>query len=168
MQEVRKLLCDEQWEKLSPLLPGKPSDPGATAQDNRLFLEAVLWIMRTGSPWRDLPAELGNWHTTYTRFKRWGESGVWQRVCEIVNGDRDLKMLMIDSTVGRAHQNAAGAKKRRATGNRPFAWWMDEQDSRRSRWTRWPRALGVHWGRGSRYYTSQVAVGRLESRCGTG
>ncbi|MCW5230363.1 transposase [Verminephrobacter eiseniae] len=60
MQEVRKLPCDEQWEKLSPSLPGKPSDPGATAQDNRLFLEAVLWIMRTGSPWRDLPAELGN------------------------------------------------------------------------------------------------------------
>src|SRR6218665_3321759 len=113
MQEVRKLLCDEQWEKLSPLLPGKPSDLGATAQDNRLFLEAVLWIMRTGSPWRDLPAELGNWHTTYTRFKRWGESGVWQRVCEIVSGDRDLKMLMIDRTAVRAHQHAAGAKKKR-------------------------------------------------------
>nr|WP_265286025.1 IS5 family transposase [Verminephrobacter eiseniae] len=112
MQEVRKLLRDEQWEKLSPLLPGKPSDPGATAQDNRLFLEAVLWIMRTGSPWRDLPAELGNWHTTYTRFKRWGESGVWQRVCEIVSGDRDLKMLMIDSTVVRAHRHAAGAPKK--------------------------------------------------------
>src|SRR6218665_3325499 len=60
MQEVRKLLRDEQWEKLSPLLPGKPSDPGATAQANRLFLETVFWIMRTGSPWRDLPAELGN------------------------------------------------------------------------------------------------------------
>src|SRR6218665_3459674 len=59
MQEVRKLPCDEQWEKLSPSLPGKPSDPGATAQANRLFLETVLWIMRTGSPWRDFPAELG-------------------------------------------------------------------------------------------------------------
>jgi transposase len=52
----------------------------ATAQDNRLFLEAVLWIVRTGSPWRELPAAVGNWHTTYTRFKSWGESGVWQRI----------------------------------------------------------------------------------------
>src|SRR6218665_1413493 len=107
MQEVRKLLCDEQWEKLSPLLPGKPSDLGATAQDNRLFLEAALWIMSTGSPWRDLPAELGTWHTTYTRFKRWVESCVCQRVCEIVMGGRDLKILMIDSSVVLAHQHAA-------------------------------------------------------------
>lgn len=61
MQEIRKLLRDDQWEKLSPLLPGKPSDPVATAQDNRLFFfEAVLWIVHTGSWWRDLPAELGN------------------------------------------------------------------------------------------------------------
>jgi putative transposase len=114
MQGIRKLLRDEQWEKLSPLLPGKPSDPGATAQDNRLFLEAVLWIVRTGSPWRDLPSELGNWHTTYTRFKRWGESGVWQRVVDAVSGDRDLEMLMIDSTAVRAHQHAAGAQKKKA------------------------------------------------------
>ncbi len=60
MKESQKLLSDEQWKKLSPLLLGKPGDPGATAQDNRLFLEAVLWIVRTGSPWRDLPSELGN------------------------------------------------------------------------------------------------------------
>src|SRR6218665_2116688 len=106
MQEVRKLLRDEQWEKLSPLLPGKPSDPGANAQDNRLFLEAVLRIMRTGSPWRDLPAGLGNWHTTSTRFTRWGESGVWLQVSEIVNADRDLQMVMTASTPARAHQSA--------------------------------------------------------------
>lgn len=113
MQEIRKLLRDDQWEKLSPLLPGKAGDPGATAQDNRLFLEAVLWIVRTGSPWRDLPSELGNWHTTYTRFKRWGESGVWQRLIEAVSDDRDLEMLMIDSTAVRAHQHAAGAQKKK-------------------------------------------------------
>src|SRR6218665_4106758 len=112
MQEVRKLLCDEQWEKLSPLLPGKPSDPGATAQDNRLFLEAVLWIMRTGSPWRHLPAELGNWHTTYTRFKRLGESCVWQRICKTVSGDRCFKELSVQSTVLRPPQPAAGDKKK--------------------------------------------------------
>lgn len=81
-----------------------PSRNGCSgqAEDNRLFLEAVLWIVRTGSPWRDLPSELGNWHTTYTRFKRWGESGVWRRVVEAASGDRDLEMLMIDSTAVRA------------------------------------------------------------------
>lgn len=113
MLETRKLLRDDQWEKLEPLLPGKASDPGATAQDNRLFLEAVLWIVRTGSPWRDLPAGLGNWHTTYMRFKRWGKSGVWKRMVETVSGDQDLEVLMIDSTAVRAHQHASGAKKKK-------------------------------------------------------
>lgn len=113
MRENRRLLREDQWKKLEPLLPGKVSDPGATAQDNRLFLEAVLWIVRTGSPWRDLPGELGNWHTTYTRFKRWGESGVWERVVKAVSGDPDLETLMIDSTAVRAHQHAAGAKKKK-------------------------------------------------------
>lgn len=114
MQEIRKLLREDQWKKLEPLLPGKAGDRGVTARDNRLFVEAVLWILRTGSPWRDLPVELGNWHTTYTRFNRWGESGVWQLVVEAVNGDRDLEALMIDSTAVRAHQHAAGAKKKKA------------------------------------------------------
>src|SRR6218665_2914749 len=168
MQEVRKLLCDEQWEKLSPLLPGKPSDPGATAQDNRLFLEAVLWIMRTGSPWRDLPAELGNWHTTYTRFKRWGESGVWQPVRQIITRDRDLKMLMIDSTVVRAHQHAAGAKKKR--GHRQKA--VRVVDGRVKFTSLSMRSVaqcvGCSLVASSRYYTSQVAVGWLENGCGTG
>jgi transposase len=72
---------------------------------------------------------LGNWHTTYTRFKRWGESGVWQRVVEAVSGDRDMEALMIDSTAVRAHQHAAGAKKRRFSSDRPFARRIDEQDS---------------------------------------
>jgi transposase len=114
MQEVRKLLRDDQWKKLDPLLPGKAGDRGAIAQDNRLFIEAVLWIIRTGSPWRDLPAELDHWHTTYTRFKRWTVSGVWQGIIDVVSGDRDMEILMIDSTVVRAHQHAAGAQKKKA------------------------------------------------------
>ncbi len=113
MQAIRKRLRDDQWVRLEPLLPGKAGDPGATAQDNRLFLEAVLWILRTGSPWRDLPAELGNWHTTYTRFKRWGERGVWQRIVQAVSEDQDFEALMIDSTAVRAHQHAAGAQKKK-------------------------------------------------------
>lgn len=111
---VRKLLRDEQWERIKDLLPGKYTDPGVTAKDNRLFVEAVLWLGRTGSPWRDLPEELGNWHTTYMRFKRWGEKGVWKRVLEAVSHDKDFEVLMIDSTIVRAHQHAAGAKKKKA------------------------------------------------------
>jgi transposase len=111
--KVRKFIKDDQWKKLEPLLAGKVGDVGATGKDNRLFLEAVLWIVRTGSPWRDLPSELGNWHTTYTRFIRWGKSGRWQQILTALSGDRDLEMLMLDSTVVRVHQHAAGAQKKR-------------------------------------------------------
>lgn len=111
---MRKILRNDQWARIEHLLPGKVTDPGGTAKDNRLFVEAVLWIVRTGAPWRDLPPALGNWHNTYTRFSRWGKSGVWRRVIEAVSGDTDLEALMIDSTVVRAHQHAAGAKKKRA------------------------------------------------------
>ena len=73
---ARSILRDDQWERIKDLLPGKATDCGVTAKDNRLFVEAVLWIGRTGAPWRDLPAELGNWHTTTTRFSRWSKAGV--------------------------------------------------------------------------------------------
>jgi len=109
----RKLLRDDQWQRMEHLLPGKASDPGATAKDNRLFVEAVLWVARTGSPWRDLPPALGNWHNVFTRFSRWSKGGVWQRVIEAVSDDVDLEALFIDSTVVRAHQHAAGAQKKR-------------------------------------------------------
>jgi transposase len=110
----RKLLRNDQWDRIKDLLPGKAGDPGKTANDNRLFIEAVLWIGRTGSPWRDLHPELGNWHNTYTRFSRWGKKGVWERVIKAVSHDRDLEMLFIDSTAVRAHQHAAGAQKKKA------------------------------------------------------
>lgn len=112
---TRELLSDSQWARIEGMLPGKISDCGATAADNRRFVEAVLWIARTGSPWRDLPSELGNWHTTYTRFSRWCKRGVWARLMVALGTDRDLEALMIDSTVVRAHQHAAGAQKKRAT-----------------------------------------------------
>lgn len=111
---MRRMLRNDQWERIERLLPGKASDPGMTAKDNRLFLEAVLWIARTGSPWRDLPPELGNWHNTYTRFSRWGRKGVWQRIIKAVSNDPDLEALFIDSSVVRAHQHAAGAQKNTA------------------------------------------------------
>lgn len=109
---IRKMLRDDQWERIEQLLPGKASDAGCTAKDNRRFVEAVLWLMRTGSPWRDLPAELGHWHRTYVRFARWRESGVWERVAQALRGDADIEQLFIDSTIVRAHQHSAGAKKK--------------------------------------------------------
>lgn len=109
---VRKVLSDAQWKKIEHVLPGKASDPGRTAADNRRFMEAVLWIARTGSPWRDLPPELGNWHSTYVRFARWRDAGVWERVAQALSGEAELKRAFIDSTIVRAHQHAAGAQKK--------------------------------------------------------
>ncbi len=125
----RKLLRDDQWERIRDILPGKASDPGATAQDNRLFVEAVLWIARTGAPWQDLPSELGNWHTTYTRFSRWAKKGVWQQVVKAVTDDPDLEALLIDSTIVRVHQHGTGALKKWRTSHWAFPGRTDEQNS---------------------------------------
>jgi transposase len=107
---ARDLLRNDQWERIKELLPGKASDCGVTAKDNRCFLNAVMWILRTGAPWRDLPPEYGRWHTVYTRFSRWTKKGVWQRVLTAIAHDPDFEWLAIDSTIVRAHQHAAGAK----------------------------------------------------------
>ena len=106
------MLRDDQWKRIEQLLPGKAGDRGVTAKDNRRFVEAVLWIMRTGSPWRDLPAEFGHWHRTYVRFSRWRETGVFERVAQALSGDADMEHLFIDSTIVRAHQHSAGAQKK--------------------------------------------------------
>jgi transposase len=96
------------------MLPGKASDCGVTAKDNRLFVEAVLWIARTGSPWRDLPKLFGPWNSSYKRFARWSDRGVWQRVFTELAKDADFEEVYLDSTIVRAHQHAAGAPKKRA------------------------------------------------------
>ena len=77
---ARVVLRDDQFERIAAWLPGNVGDPGRTAVDNRLFVEAVLWIARTGSPWRDLPPEFGPWNAVYQRFARWSRRGVWHRV----------------------------------------------------------------------------------------
>ncbi len=110
----RTMLRDDQWARIEQLLPGREGDRGCTAKDNRLFVEAVLWILRTGSPWRDLPREFGRWHSTYMRFARWRDTGVWERLTDALGRDADLEQLFIDSTIVRAHQHSSGAKKKRA------------------------------------------------------
>lgn len=105
----RHEINDPQWEAIQDLLPGKEGDPGTTAKDNRLFVNAILWIAKTGAPWRDLPERFGNWNSVFQRFNRWCKGGVFKRIMEKLQ-DPDLGVLMLDSTVIRAHQHAAGAE----------------------------------------------------------
>jgi len=106
----RTMLSDEQWERVAPLLPGKIGDPGRSGADNRLFLEAVLWIARAGAPWRDLPAHFGNWNSVFQRFRRWALKGVFARLFEVMSADPDFEYAMIDGTIVRVHQHGTGAK----------------------------------------------------------
>jgi transposase len=109
----RHAISDEHWERIKASLPGQAGDPGVTAKDNRLFVDAVLWIARTGAPWRDLPARFGPWGSVWKRSDRWSAKGVWKRVFEALQ-DPDLEWIILDSTVARAHQHAAGACKKGA------------------------------------------------------
>ena len=108
---------DDQWEKIQHLLPGREETVGVTATDNRLLVEAVLYRDRAGIPWRDLPARFGDWNTIHRRHRRWSERGVWRTVCEHLAADADNEYAMIDSTIVRAPQHAAGAKGGRKTPN---------------------------------------------------
>ena len=110
MDEKRFVLSDRTWERLAPLLPGKATDSGRTGSDNRLFLEAVFWRVRTGSPWRDLPANFGNWNSQFRRFRRWAERGVSESLFNAMSNDPDLEYAMIDGTIVSVHQKATGAK----------------------------------------------------------
>jgi len=106
----RYALRDDQWVRIEPLLPGKASDVGVTARDNRLFVEAVLYRYRAGIPWRDLPERFGDFRVIHTRHMRWSRKGVWERVFKVLSQDADNEYAMIDSTIVRAHQHSAGAK----------------------------------------------------------
>ncbi|WPO43984.1 IS5 family transposase [Tardiphaga sp. 42S5] len=110
MGAKRYELNEAQWVKISPLLPGKAGDAGRTAADNRLFVNGCLWVLRSGAHWCDLPERYGKWKTVHRRFSRWCHAGVWERVFTALTADRDNQYLMIDSTIVRAHQQAAGGK----------------------------------------------------------
>lgn len=106
-------LTDEEYEKIKDLLPGSEGDVGRHGEDNRLFINAVMWIARSGAPWRDLPERFGKWNTVFQRFNRWSKKGVWEDIFHALGKQSELEELMIDSTIIRAHQHAAGAKKKR-------------------------------------------------------
>jgi transposase len=117
-------LSEAQWERIAPLLPGKAGDPGRTGADNRLFLNGVLWVLRSGAHWRDLPERYGKWKSLHKRFTRWAKAGVWERVFASLIKDRDNRYLMLDSTLVRAHQQAATGKGGAATR----LWGVAEED----------------------------------------
>lgn len=124
MSVKRYELSQVQWERIADLLPGKASDPGRTAADNRLFVNGVLWVLRSGAHWCDLPERYGRWKTLHKRFSRWSKAGVWDRVFADLTKDRDNQYLMIDSTLVRAHQQAATGKG----GPRIRLWGAPEAD----------------------------------------
>jgi transposase len=107
---ARRVLSEEQWARVAPLLPGKPGDPGRSGADNRLFLEAVPWVARVGAPWRDLPGTFGCWNTVFRRFRRWARRGVFERLFQALSGDPDFEYALIDGAIVRVHQHGTGAK----------------------------------------------------------
>ena len=106
----RRTLTDTQWARIAPLVPGKKGDRGRSGADNRLFIDACLWLARTASPWRDLPPELGHWKSVYTRFRRWSRAGVWERLFNALKEEPDFEYVLIDATISKVHSDATSQK----------------------------------------------------------
>jgi transposase len=117
-------LTSGQWARIENLLPGKAGDPGRTGADNRNFVNAVLWVLRSGARWSDMPERYGKFKTAHKRFTRWAANGVWEKVFDALVRDRDNEYLMIDSTIVRAHQQAATGKG----GPKTRLWGAPEED----------------------------------------
>ena len=118
-------LSEAQWQRIERLLPGKASDPGRTAADNRLFVNGVLWVLRSGARWSDLPERYGKYKSVHKRFTRWARAAVWERVFTLLSRDRDNEYLMIDSSIVRAHAQAATGRK---GGSAIKLWGAPEED----------------------------------------
>ena len=110
MREERFVINDRSWAIIEPLVPGSVRDRVVTAKNTRLFLEAVLWRVRVGGPWRDLPPGFGEWNSIFRRFRRWALKGVFKRIFEAVADDPDFEYVLIDGTIISVHQKASGAK----------------------------------------------------------
>ena len=103
-------ISDRVWELLEPHLLGRKGTCGGNARDNRQFINAVFWILRTGAPWRDLPPDYGDWKNTHRRFCRWRDKGVWEGLLEKLVDEADFEWLMIDASHIKVHPHAAGAR----------------------------------------------------------
>jgi transposase len=102
-------ITDEVWARLEKALPGGTGNRGRPSDNNRRFINAVKWHIRTGAPWRDLPPSYGNWNTVYKRYREWAKNGTWERLSALFTEDSDLEWLMIDATHIKVHPHAAGA-----------------------------------------------------------
>jgi transposase len=111
MTTRRYALRNDQWDRIKDELPGAEQWVGRTAKDNRLFVEAVLYRYRAGISWRDLPERFGDFRVVHLRHSRWSRKGVWERLFKLLASDADNEYACIDSTIVRAHQHSAGAKK---------------------------------------------------------
>ena len=118
-------LSDGQWERICDQIPGRTGYVGRKGKDNRNFVNGVLWVLRSGARWEDLPERYGKYKTVHKRFTRWARSGVWERVFAALVSDRKNQYLMIDSTLVRAHQQAATGRKK---GARTRLWGVPEED----------------------------------------
>jgi transposase len=107
-------LSEAQWNRIKDLLPGRVEHVGRTAADNRQFVNGVLWVLRSGARWSDLPERYGKYKSVHTRFMRWARSKVWEHIFDDLVRDRKNQYLMIDSTIVRAHQQAATGRKKGA------------------------------------------------------
>ena len=108
----RYQLTEEQWDKIKDGLPGIKGKWGGIGRDNRLFINAVIWKARTGAPWRDIPSDFGNWRTVHKRFARWSQKGIWQKIFNTLAVGEDTDWLMLDATIIKVHQHAAGGGKK--------------------------------------------------------
>ena len=110
----RHEISDLLWEEIHPLLPGEPGKPGRPAKDNRKFVNAVVWVIRTGVPWRDLPPQYGHWAAVHKRYRCWIRMGVWNSIWEVIQKHHQQrvspKSVMIDASHIKAHSHAAGAR----------------------------------------------------------
>ena len=108
-------LTKEQYEKIREGLPGKASDPGRTAQDNHRFINGVLWVLRSGAHWHDLPERYGKWKSVHKRFSRWAHKGIWEAIFERLLKEPSNDYVMIDATLVKAHQQATTGKRGRVS-----------------------------------------------------
>ena len=147
-------ISDAVWKKLEPHLPGREGSWGGIAHDNRRFIDAVFWILRTGAPWRDLPPDFGGWGNTHRRFIRWRDAGVWEKLLEILIDEPDFEWLMIDASPCKVHPHASGAKG----GNQDMSRTKGAQHKTAS-------GRGCAWYAGQGYYYTRYNSRLYSSNC---
>ena len=105
-------LTDEEWLRIEPLLPPENTGKqGRPRKDNRIIMNGIVWLARSGAPWRDLPERYGSWKTVYSRFRKWIDDGILDNIFRILSLEAELGELSIDASIIQAHQHSAGAKK---------------------------------------------------------